>query len=219
MASFFNLTLDTTAPSGLSLLINGGASYTTSRQVTLAIAVGDSATAGYQIKVWGIDGAASEANASWETFAASKTVTLPAGDGLKTVYVKVRDDVGNESASVNASITVDGTLATVTVTGPDRSKVSKVAGYDVINFSFTASEDFTEYKVCVVASTSAIESAGTVIPTTNGSTNTSGIGAYDADTAINVTVNGADLEAASNGDGVKIVKVFVKDVAGNWSVA
>ena len=35
----------------------------------------------------------------------------------------------------------------------------------------------------------------------------------------NVTVKGADLEAASSGDGVKIVKVFVKNAAGTWSAA
>ena len=34
-----------------------------------------------------------------------------------------------------------------------------------------------------------------------------------------VTINGADLETASAGDGVKIVKVFVKNAAGTWSVA
>ena len=58
------------------------------------------------------------------------------------------------------------------------------------------------------------------IPVTSGSTNTSGTeGGYKADTAINVTINGADLEAASSGDGVKIIKVFVKNAAGTWSVA
>lgn len=219
MASFFNLTLDTTAPSGLSLRINGGASYTTKAAVTLTLAVGDTDTNGYQMKIWGVSGAATEDAASWETWATGKSVTLDGTDGLKTVYAKIRDDVGNESAAVSAQITLDSTLATVTITGPDRSRVSKVSGYDVINFSFSANEAFTEYKVCVVASSGVVESAGTLIPTTNGSTNTSGSGEFKADTAINVSVNGADLETASSGDGVKIVKVFVKDAAGNWSVA
>lgn len=60
----------------------------------------------------------------------------------------------------------------------------------------------------------------TVIPTTSGSTNTSGSeGGYEADTNIQVTINGTDLETASSGDGVKIVKVFVRNAAGTWSVA
>ena len=72
----------------------------------------------------------------------------------------------------------------------------------------------------VVPSTSSLHDAGTEIPTTGGSTNTSGsAGGYKANTAINVTVKGADLEAASSGDGTKIVKVFVKNAAGTWSVA
>lgn len=56
MASFFKLVLDTLAPSGVSLSINSGAEYTTSRNVTLAIGTSDSDTTGYQMKIWGIDG-------------------------------------------------------------------------------------------------------------------------------------------------------------------
>jgi hypothetical protein len=33
-----------------------------------------------------------------------------------------------------------------------------------------------------------------------------------------VTIKGTDLETASAGDGAKTVKVFVQDLAGNWSV-
>ncbi|MGN1217771.1 MAG: hypothetical protein ACI4TD_07340 [Phocaeicola sp.] len=46
MASYFNLILDTLAPSGLSLQINGGAQYTTAQSVTLAISVDDADTVG-----------------------------------------------------------------------------------------------------------------------------------------------------------------------------
>lgn len=219
MASYFNLTLDTLAPSGLSLVINDGAAYTTSAVVALKIAVEDAATTGYQVKIWGISGAEKEADASWQTFAATMNVNLTAGDGLKTIYIKVRDDVGNESAAVSDTITLNTAVPAVTITGPDKSKVSKVSGYNSAAFSFVSDVAFTEYKVCVVPTVSSLQNAGTVIPTTNGSENTSGTGSYKANTAINVTVKGADLEAASSGDGVKIVKVFVKNEAGTWSVA
>ena len=67
---------------------------------------------------------------------------------------------------------------------------------------------------------SSEQDAGTLIPTTGGSINTSGNeGNYPATTNIQVTINGTDLESASTGDGVKIVKVFVKTAAGIWSVA
>lgn len=220
MASFFNLTLDTLAPAGLTAALNDGAIYTTSPAVALKLTLGDTDTTGYQMKIWGIDGVADEASASWETFTAEKSITLPTGDGLKTVYVKVRDDVGNETAAVSDSITLDTAVPVVVITGPDRSKVSKVDGFNSAVISFTADVAFEEYKVCVVPASNSIQSAGTVIPTTNGSENTSGnAGGYEANTNISVTIKGADLEAASAGDGVKIVKVFVKNAAGTWSVA
>lgn len=220
MASFFNLILDTLAPAGLSVALNDGATYTTSTAVTLGLALADEATTGYQMKIWGIAGVDDEASATWETFTASKSITLPTGDGLKTVYVKVRDDVGNESAAVSDSITLDTAVPAVTITGPDKSKISKVAGFNSAVINFTSDVAFEEYKVCVVPAANSLQSAGVVIPTTGGSENTSGsAGGYEAGTNINVTINGTDLEAASAGDGVKIIKVFVKNAAGTWSVA
>ena len=219
MASFFNLTLDTLAPAGLEVLLNNGAVYTTSTAVTLHVTVTDEATDGYQMKIWGTQKAAEELDASWETFAGEKQITLASGDGLKTVYVKVRDDVGNETEAVSDSITLDTAVPVVTITGPDKPKISKVEGFDTSIVSFRANVAFTEYKVKVVPSQSSLEDAGTLIPTDGGSANTSGTGTYAADTAINVTLRGADLEAASSGDGVKIVKVFVRTEAGTWSVA
>lgn len=219
MASYFNVTLDTLPPSGLSVQINGGALYTASTAVTLSVTISDAATAGYQMKIWGVSGAAAEADAAWETYAASKAVTLTAGDGLKTVYVKARDDVGNETAAASASITLDTVVPIITITGPDIDTISKVSGFDTAVASFTVDSDFVEYKVCTVPATNSLVDAGTQIPTTAGSINTGGTGTFPADTLITVTIKGADLEAASPGDGEKIVKIFAKDKAGNWSVA
>ena len=60
MASYFNLTLDTTAPSGLKVSINDDALYTTSTTVTVKLTLSDEQTSGYQMKIWGIAGAANE---------------------------------------------------------------------------------------------------------------------------------------------------------------
>ena len=219
MASYFNLTLDTTAPSGVTLTINNGALYASSTAVTLGITLADEDTTGYQMKIWGVAGALEEAQAEWENFAASKAVTLDGEDGLKTVYVKVRDDVDNESAAVSDTITLNTTVPVVTVTGPDRSKISKVEGFGQAVINFTADVPFEEYKVCVVPAVSAQQDAGTPIPTSARSVNTSGTaGGYPASTNIQVTITGADLASASPGDGSKIVKVFVRNVAGIWSV-
>ena len=172
------------------------------------------------MKIWGINSAESEEDASWETYTSSKSITLISGDGQKTVYVKVRDDVGNETSAVTDTIILDTKVPSVTITGPDKSKISKVATFNESRFSFSADVAFEEYKVCVVPQNSSTQEAGQVIPTTAGSTNTSGSdGDYEASTPIQVMINGTDLETVSGGDGVKIIKVFVRTAAGTWSVA
>lgn len=218
MANYFNLTLDTTSPSGVTLSINGGAEYTTSTEVTLAIGCSDESTTGYQMKIWGINGAATEDAASWETFQTSKAVTLATGDGQKTVSIKIRDDVHNESATVTDTITLNTTVPTVTITGPDVTRISKVDGKDECTFSFSSDTAFEEYKVKVVPSINSLQDAGTTIGTTNGSSNMSGTGTFPSSTSTTCVINGNDLDAASSGDGQKIIKVFVKTSVGIWSV-
>lgn len=219
MASYFNLVLDTLAPQGLTVKLNNGSQYTTSKNVTLNISVSDTSTSGYQMKVWGIDGASSEDSASWETFAATKSIALSTGDGLKTVYVKIRDDVCNETAAASATITLDTSVPAVTIIGPDVSRISKTAPKNIATFSFTSDVAFTEYKIKVVPSKSSLHDAGTLIGTANGSTNMNATGTFKASAAITCKIYGKDLEAASSGDGEKIIKVFVKNAHGTWSVA
>ena len=214
MASYFNLVLDTLAPQGLTVKLNNGSQYTTSKNVTLSISVSDTSTSGYQMKVWGIDGASSEDSAS-----STKSISLPTGDGLKNVYVKVRDDVCNETAAASATITLDTSVPAVTIIGPDVSRISKTAPKNVATFSFTSDVAFTEYKIKVVPSKSSLHDAGTLIGTANGSTNMTATGTFKASTAISCKVYGKDLEAASSGDGENIIKVFVKNAHGTWSVA
>jgi len=219
MASYFNLTLDTLAPQGLTIKLNNGSQYTTSKAVRLAINVTDESADGYQMKVWGIDGIAKESDAVWETLANVKDITLSTGDGLKTVYVKVRDDVYNETAVASTSITLDTSVPAVTIIGPDVSRISKTSPKDVATFSFTSDVAFTEYKIKVVPSKSSLHDAGTLIGTVNGSTNMSATGTFEASTAISCKIYGKDLEIASSGDGEKIIKVFVKNTVGTWSIA
>lgn len=221
MASFFNLTLDTLAPSILSVQVNGDAQYTTTREVTVSISISDESTSGYQMKIWGIDGVDSEETASWETFSSSKSVTLTDGDGLKTVYVKVRDDVWNESSVESDSITLNTTVPVVTIVGPDVARISKISSKNVSSFTFRCDVKIVEWKVMVVESGSALENTDTnkQIPTDGGSTNMTGNSATEANTPVSCSIYGADLESASAGDGTKIVKVFAKSEAGIWSVA
>lgn len=226
MSNFIFITLDTTPAANPSLSIAGGATYASAQLVDLAIGTTDSDTTGYQMVIWGdVDQAfdsnvqSTEIASTWITYNNSKQIKLSSTNGTKNIFLKIRDDVHNQSAQVSDSVILDNSIPVVTVTNPDVSKISKISGKNIASFSFSVNEIFNEYKVKVVSSTGASESTGTLISTTNGSTNTSGTG-QDFDTSSNpitVTINGSDLELASSGDSQKIIKVFVKDKSGQWS--
>lgn len=230
MAAHFTLTLDTTAPADVTVEINGGDAATASLDVTLAIATSDGDTSGYSMKVYGdvdddhapAEYRASEGDAPWISFATSKGVRLAAGDGSKTVRVKVRDDVWNASGEATDAITLDTSAPVVTITSaPTRSRISKVTGRDETVFEFEVDVPFSEFTVRVVPNSGSGHTAGTEIPTAGGSANTGGDeGPYDEGTPIEVTINGVDLESADAGDGAKVVKVFARASEGaqNWSL-
>jgi hypothetical protein len=225
MANFLNITLDTTGPTGQSVAFDAG-SYVNQQiaDLTLDASGGDVA----QMKIWGdVDETYDaqiqddEGSSSWITYATAKQIKLSAGDGAKNIYAKFRDDVYNQSGQASDSITLDESLPAVSIqSGPSPAKISKVATKDESVFSWQADVAFDEYVVMVVSSSGDAKAAGVQIGTGNGSTNVAGAaGAYPATTNISTTINGADLEAASGGDGSKIVKVFVREHAEDdiWS--
>jgi len=227
MANFVYITLDTTAPSNPIINISGGAVFTTAQLVNLSISVEDTDKTGYQMLVWGDVDTTYDTNikeeeglSSWIPYNNNPQIRLSAGDGSKTISIRVRDDVHNASSVAVGSISMDTSVPTVTVTTPDVSKISKIAGKDTTSFTFSANEDFSEYKVKLVGSIGATENTGEIIPTAGGSINTSGEdGDYDSGQVITVTVKGLDLETAgATSDGQKIIKVFVRDLSGLWSV-
>lgn len=211
MASFFTLRLDTLAPQNGSISIP---TLTNTRSITATLSAVDAS----QMKLWGdIESASSESEATWETYSESKAISLVGVDGTKTVHVKFRDAVGNETASFSATTNLDTTGAVVTITGPDVDTISKVNGYNVATFAFSVDTDVVAWEVRVVPASGSTHTTGVVIGEENGSTNMTGT-SLKANTAVSCTINGADLETASSGDGAKIIKVFVRDAAGNWSV-
>jgi hypothetical protein len=224
MAANFTLTLDTTGPAGVGGKINADATYTTSRDVTLGPTTTDPDTTGYQIKIWGNVDLAFDANiqdteaaSSWITLTASMAVRLATGDGSKTLTWRLRDDVYNESATATDSITLDTTVPVVTLdSGPTPAKISKIATKRTSTVTWHADVHIQAYKVKVVPSGASIHTAGTQIPTTGGSTNVTG-GATNAATTVTTNIDGADLQTAG-AEGDNVVKIFVQDDAGNWSV-
>lgn len=214
MASYFNLTLDTLAPTISAFTINNGATVTTSTTVTLTITAEDAAS----MKIWGVNGVSTESAASWETFSSSKQVTLTSGDGTKTVYVKVRDSVYNESATSSDTITLSTAIPTITITGPDVSIISEQSGKNVATFSFSSSMALKAWKVKLVPANSSAHDAGTQIPLAGGSTNMTGT-TLAANTSKECKINGSDLSVAAGGaDGTYIIKVFGQASANDlWS--
>lgn len=212
MSSYVYLNVDTVAPSGVSIVINDGSTATANRLVNLTLSSPDADTT--QMLIWGYDGVLTESDAVWETYAQTKQITLTNGDGQKTIYAKFRDDVLNVSAQVSASILLNTSVPEVTaVINP-----SKISQNVDATLTFSADSDFVEYKVCVVPETTTTQANAIVIPTTSGSTGTSGTGSYKASTEYTATIKADDVLSVSAGDGQKIVKVFIKTNLGTWSV-
>jgi hypothetical protein len=105
--------LDTTAPSSVDLYINGGATLTANVNVKLFMTfteVGSGVTH-YRVatSLSGLTGA------TYLAFANPANYALTTGDGLKTVCIQVRDGMGNQSAGVCKTITLDSTAPTGTL--------------------------------------------------------------------------------------------------------
>jgi len=95
-SSIRSFTIDTQPPTGLSIVINNGESYTSSRTVTLSL----SATGATGMM---ISNNPDFTGASWEAYTTSKTWEIKSGDGVKTVYFKVRDSaIGEYGAAAGA---------------------------------------------------------------------------------------------------------------------
>jgi hypothetical protein len=108
MAQFFNLTLDTTAPS--SGILSGLSSYYNSN-ATVTINASDAS----YMKVWtnqNATGTTSDSSfpSAWEPYATSKTVSF-SGQGNQYVHAQFMDDVGNISPIVDSAATVYDTVA------------------------------------------------------------------------------------------------------------
>lgn len=94
-----------------------------------------------------------------------------------------------------------------------RVKISRVSGYDSSTVTWNSDSDFTSYQFRVVSSASDPVSSGVQIehdqsPSSGGVANTN----YSS------TLTDAEVEAVSSGDGTKLVKLFLQNVSGWWSV-
>lgn len=94
--------IDTTVPTG-SISINAGALATTNNVVSLTLSATDAGGNLYQRR-FSLDNVSWS---SWEAYSASRSYTLPAGDGTKNLYVQYRDTAGNISIAYRGTIILD----------------------------------------------------------------------------------------------------------------
>jgi photosystem II stability/assembly factor-like uncharacterized protein len=108
------ITLDQTAPTVSNVQINANVAFTNSVNVTVTSTASDATSGVVQMQF-------SDDNVTWKpavAYSASAAYTVPNGDGLKTVYVRVIDGAGNTSTGLapSDSITLDTTPPSATLT-------------------------------------------------------------------------------------------------------
>lgn len=231
--SFVTIYLDTTKPANPTITIAGGQAFATAQLVNIALNTDDTDKTGYEMLIWGdVDPAydtkvqATEGASQWQAYQANPQIKLKAitnvnGDPeTKTINIRIRDDVRNPSDVVFDTISLDTSIPTVLIVqGLDVTKISRQAQKDTASFQFSCNQSYVAFKVKLVGGTGATESQGTPIPTAGGSTGVTGSGTFTSATVNTVTLKTADLETAgANINGANIIKVFVQEQAGTWSV-
>ncbi len=95
-----NITLDTIAPTSLTISIESGQTYTNSTTVTLTLSANNATK--MQISNY-----SNFTGAAWESYSTSKNWSILDGNGTRTVYFKAKDTAGNIATAVNDTIILD----------------------------------------------------------------------------------------------------------------
>lgn len=182
----FSLIFDRTRPYNGSISINNGATYTTTTNVNLTLSASDN----FEVTSMNISNTPSFPESNWKSYATSKSWQLTSGDGVKTVYVKFRDEAGNDSATYyQDSITYDSTPPTGTIS------INSGASYTnttVVTLNLTSADNLSGvWQMCF---------------------SNDGSSYYPWE-----TFDSTKTWTLSSGDGVKTVYTKYKDKAGNIS--
>ena len=178
-----------------SMVLDNGRAYTNSTAVSV-ILTGYASLSGISQMAFSTDGVSWGA---WLPYSASSSWTFPSGDGLKSLWAKVRSGVGVESAPVSASITLDTVRPTVTAIQPTADSAA-VGLRPTFMVRFSKPIDPASWG-----------SLGLVIQAANGAP-ISGTYAYDATSWTGSFVPAADLAA---GQPYVLTVGSVMDLAGN----
>ncbi|HWR59460.1 MAG TPA: Ig-like domain-containing protein, partial [Thermodesulfovibrionales bacterium] len=127
--NMFKIIVDNTPPTG-TLSINDNAEYSRTSSVTLAITASDGTGSGVaKMCISNTDSCS-----AWEDYAGTKAWTLSPEDGTKTVFLWLKDNLGNADLSpCSASITLDTlppalTVSTLSEGGWTNNDLLNVAG-------------------------------------------------------------------------------------------
>lgn len=179
---------DKTSPKNASIIINNGDQYTRDNDVKLALEATDA-----------VEMIISEnsdfSGANWEDYTSIKSFTLSTGDGIKTVYVKYRDEAGNETGVVNDSIYLDTTAPSGYSAEIDQEVINR-SNEKELSFTFGDAEVGAIYNF--------------IITSDGGTAEVTGSGRI---TDSNQQISGIDVSGLE--DGVLTLKVTLTDEAGN----
>ena len=202
IATTVKVQVDTAAPVNNSVLINNGALYTNNASVTLNLSSTDTNT-GVSMMQFSNDGTNWS---NWQPYAATATWTLTSGDGIKTVYARFEDGVGNISAPVSTSITLD----TVAPPAPVITAYKTPTGQSSETVSGTKSTDTQT----IVVSVNGANLAGSHVTYPTGTTWTAQLtGLIAGNNSIVVTA----VDAAGNSSPAVTINIAYDNTAPSWT--
>ncbi len=120
-----SFSLDSTAPTVSSFTLAGGSSTTALPSISVAIAATDPVAGGTSSAIthMQLSESSSPVSGGWLSYSSSTSFSLSATSDAKTVYVWVRDSVGNVSSARTANINLDfGTPPVITLQSPVASQ-------------------------------------------------------------------------------------------------
>lgn len=103
----------------------------------------------------------------------------------------------------------DITGPVVDLSAATASRISRISGKDITQFTFTSDEDYAAYQIRAVPSAGSPYTAG--IQVESGTAGSAGV-------PRSVDVTDDELINAGLGEGNLIIKVFTVDAFGNWSL-
>ena len=137
---------------------------------------------------------------NWDMWTGSpvkiKDLEFSDGEGLKTIHGKVQDTTGNVTILTPVTTTVDTTAPSVTLAS-NETVISAKTGFNTVVFTYGATDthQMTDYELLVG---NIVLKSGTFVD------------------GKEETVTEAEIVAKSAGQGIKPMKLRVKDIAQNW---